>query len=334
MELRQRRLILWIGAGIIVLWCGILLAGFVFLPALQQVMEARAVQMLRGQFASEVRFQYFEVSFSPRAHVVVRGVSIGNDSAHPLIQAASADASCGWLPWHIRTLVLDGLSVQIPTVGSAAVAARKPALTVSIDEITSEHAHVEILPSLHFELAHVRVENFNANHAAGFSAIVVNPQPRADIQASGRLGPWNADDPSRTTLQGTFSISHCDLATLPGWKGILTSQGRFQGVLRRIQISGEASASQFSLSASGHPEPLHASFQATVDASDGSASVDQINGVLQSSSFSASGVVHNVQDDRRREIALDISMPQGRLEDVVPMAVKSNVSPVTGALRL
>jgi AsmA-like C-terminal region len=341
MGLTQRRLILWVSAVIIVLCGGILCAAYVFRPLLKNAIEGRAVATLRSEFASDVRFQAFDISFSPRMHIVARGILIGNNTARPLIQVATADAQSDLLrPWHIRTLVLEGLALRIPTYPLPAFAPPKSTWTVSIDELVAGHAHVEIQPSssettpLHFALNHLRVKNFNPSHAADFSAIVVSADPRADIQASGHLGPWNAQQPSLTPLQGTYTLPRCDLATLPGLKGILSSQGGFQGVLQRIEIAGDANAAQFSLSSSGRREPWHASFQAALDASDGSASIEQMNGVLQTTSFTASGVVHNVQDDGLRNIALNISVGPGRLEDIVPLAVKAKTSPVSGDLRV
>lgn len=336
---KQRRLILWVGVCLVAACLVLVLGAYVFAPALKNAIRVRAAEMLHDQFGAEARFQSFEVTFLPRVHVQARGMLVGNDSAHPLVQATAVDAQSDVLPWHIRTLVLEGLSLQIPTVSGSTIAAPKQAWTVSIPptvsigEIVSEHAQVAILPALHFELAHLRVKNFHPGHAADFSAILVSSQPRADIDAAGRLGPWNARDPSFTPLQGTYTMASCDLATLPGLKGILSSQGRFQGVLQRVEIAGDANVAQFSLSVSGRPEPLHASLQAVVDASNGSVAIEHMNGMLQSSSLVASGVVHNVQDDRLRDIALDVSVDRGRLEDIVPLVVKSKTSPISGALR-
>jgi hypothetical protein len=342
---RHRRLILGVGLGIIAAWYAVLLVSYVLVPKLENAVRTRVEKVLSAQFASDVRFQSFDVTFVPRVHVVARGVLIGNTSAHPLLSATTADAQSDLLlPWHVGTLVLEGLSLRIPTTNgpanpSAAATKSKPQSTISIDEIVSEHAHVELLPSgdqapLKFELVHLRVKNFDTSHAADFSALVAVPEPRADIQANGRMGPWNARNPSCTSLQGTYNVPHCDLATLPGLKGILSSQGRFQGVLQQIEIAGDADAPQFSLSGSGHAEPLHVSFQAAVDAFFATGSIEKLNGVLGSSSFAGSGLVRNIQDDRIRDIALDASVNKGRLQDVVPLAVKSAISPISGSLRV
>jgi hypothetical protein len=52
------------------------------------------------------------------------------------------------------------------------------------------------------------------------------------------------------------------------------------------------------------------------------------------SAFVASGVIHNLQNDRLRDIALDISFKQGRLEDILPLAVKAKTSPLSGPFHM
>jgi hypothetical protein len=338
---RLSRLILWGCVAIIAACFVILLASFVFAPALKRVVQNRAVAMLESEFASNVEFQSFEVTLWPRLHVTVRGLLIGNNPAHPLIEVATANAQSDLLlPWRIKTLVLEGLSLHIPTasIPNTHTGSPKQAWTVTVDQVVSEHSRVEILPSnpgqtpLHFELAHLRVKNFDPSRPAGFSAAIVSSAPKAEIDASGQLGPWNAYDPSATPLQGNYQMPHCDLSSLPGLQGLLSSMGRFQGSLRRFQIAGDADAAALSLSSSGHPEPFRASFQAALDTSNGSATIGQMAGTLQRSSFTASGVVRNIQDDGTRDIVFDLSMKQGRLEDLLPLAVNSQTSPISGAL--
>jgi hypothetical protein len=337
---RHRRLILCIGAGLIVSWYGILLGAYALVPALKRSVQARATDVLSGEFGSAVQFQTFEVTLWPRVHIVANGVVVGNDSARPLIQAATADATSDLLPWHVRTLVLRGLSLHIPTAKGPIVTTPKPPFALTIDQIVAEHAQLEILPSagqqsaLHFDLTNLRVKNFSPARAADFRALIVSSEPQARIDISGRVGPWNSSDPSATPLQGTFKMPIGDLATLPGLKGALYSQGRFEGVVKRLEISGAADAAEFGLGLSGHPEPLHVSFQVSLDASDGSASIQQMNGLLRSSAFVATGAVRNIQDDRLRDIVLNVSLSHGRVEDVLPVAVKSKTSPISGALRV
>ena len=73
------------------------------------------------------------------------------------------------LPWRIKTLVVEGLFLHIPTASGHfknAHTSPKRAWTVTVDDVVSEHTRVELLPSntqqtpLHFELAHLRMKNF------------------------------------------------------------------------------------------------------------------------------------------------------------------------------
>jgi hypothetical protein len=337
---KHRRLILCIGAGLIVSWYGILVGAYVLVPTLKRAIQDHAADVLRSEFGSNVRFQSIDVTLLPRVHIVAGGILVGNDAAHPLVQATTADATSDLLPWHIRRLVLTGLSLRIPTTQVPSTTTPKPAFGLSIDEMVAEHAELEILPSaeqqtpLHFELANLRVRNFSRARAADFAAMIVSSKPQVQIDTSGHVGPWSSSDPGVTPLQGNFKLRIADLATFPGLKGALVSEGRFKGVVKQIEISGEAVASEFGLSLSECPEPLHASFQASLDASDGSASIQRMSGSLRNSSFAANGLVRNVQDDGLRDIVLNISVNHGRLEDVLPLAVKSQTSPIYGAVRV
>ncbi len=322
-------------------WYGVLMMSYVFIPNWKAAIRDRTIQTLRAEFGGDVRFQSFDVSLWPRVHVAARGVLLGNTPSSPLVQAATVDAWSRWTaPWHIGTVVVRGLSLRIPTAPGAANGAPKPAPPIEVDEIVSEHAQVDILPSagqappLHFELGQFRVTNFSPSRAADFTATVVTSQPRADIQTTGRVGPWNAQAPSHTELAGSYTISRCDLSGISGLKGILSSHGRFQGPLQRMQIQGDADVPQFSLSLSGRPESLHANFQAAADASDGMGFLQSLNGMLGSSSFTGSGLALNFPDDSKRDIALDLSFANGRLEDILPLAVKSATSPITGPFRV
>jgi hypothetical protein len=317
----HRRLILCLGLGIIAGWYGILLGSYLLVPVLKEAIRTRVLDTLRAEFASDAQFQTFEVSLWPRLHMTARGVLIGNSAAWPLIQATTAEVQSDLLPWHIRLLVLEGLAMHIPTASAPGVSTggSAPLLSMSISEIVSDHAQLDLLPSdgqqspLHFELARLRATNFSVSRKADFSALIATSVPRAEIQATGHFGPWNPIDPGATPLEGTYASPSCDLATLPGLSGTFTSQGHFRGALERIEIVGDARATKFSLDSNKPPEPLQATFQAALDAWDGSAYIEQLQGLSPNSSFVASGFVRNIQDDRRRDIAVHLSvMPAPR----------------------
>lgn len=335
----RRRPILAVGASIIVLWCVTLFAWYAFLPMLKSDVQAYAVEMLRAQFASDVHFNRFQVSFFPRLRVTAYGLRIGQPSS-PLIEVGIADAESDLVPWHVRSLVIEGFAVHLPTGPLPAANAPKPFLPLRIDDLVANRGQLEILPStpevapMRLQVASLHMQHFQPGHPADFSGVLLTSEPRAEIQADGRLGSWNAQNPSLTSVQGKYSTMRCDLASLPGLQGSLSSQGHFQGDLARVEITGDASASRFGLAVSGRPESVHANFQIAMDAANGSAALEHIDGELEQTAFTASGHVENMQDDSARNIAFEVAIRHGRLEDLLPLAVKSATSPIRGALAM
>src|ERR1700685_690390 len=118
-----------------------------------------ATTILRREFASDVRFQKMEISVFPRVHVVANGVSIGGP-AHPLIEATQADARCGWIPWHVRTVLLEGLVVRVPAAAQPIHATGTIRPVLNIDQMLASSASVE-LAALRFQLRDLRVRNFS-----------------------------------------------------------------------------------------------------------------------------------------------------------------------------
>ena len=337
---RRRRPIRVLGATTIAVWCAALFGWYLFLPMLKDDVRSYAIDVLQAQFGCRARVDSFDVRFTPRLRVIAYGVHIGDDSSGSLIDIGMADAESSLVPWHIRSLVVEGFSAHIPTTEIETIGKPVPGLPLTIDDMVANRGQVEILPTvgqsapIAFNIARLHIQNFQPGRPALFSAVVLVSQPLGEIDADGHFGPWSAQQPSLTPLQGTYRVSGCDLSSLSGLKGELSSQGRFQGDLKRLEVAGALDAAKFGLSTGGRQEAAHANFQMLLDASDGSVAVKHIDGELQRTSFIASGKVENVEDERQRNIDFDLSVGDGRLEDVLPVAVKPERSPISGDLRL
>ncbi len=336
MNTTYRRVALWAGVALLAVCCTLV----VLAPLLKSTLRAQAIQSLQHEFGGNVKFQSLDISLLPSLHAVARGIVLGGGARQPLIQMSAADAHSGLLPWHVRTLQLQGLSITVPdgSLSASALSNSDPRLTIA--ELIADKAHVEILPGgqqttpLKFDLLNLRIANIGAGRAADFSLTVVPDRPRARIEVSGRLGPWNSSNGALTPLQGQYTMPNCDVGELMGLAGSLKSKGRFHGVLQRTELEGDAQVSSFVLSVSGSPEPLRSDFHATVNATDGSAIIEKLNGVLQNSSFTAHGTAPNISEDPDYAVLLDLSMTRGRLEDVLPLVIRSRTPPLSGALRL
>ena len=74
-----------------------------------------------------------------------------------------------------------------------------------------------------------------------------------EIATEGRFGVWDQSDPGQTTISGDYTFDHADLAIYHGVSGILSSQGKFGGTLRHIDISGKTDTPDFAVKSGRHP---------------------------------------------------------------------------------
>ncbi len=94
------------------------------------------------------------------------------------------------------------------------------------------------------------------NRAASFTAHLKNYKPPGEIATSGNFGPWNADDPGQTPLAAGYTFKDADLGVFKGIGGILSSEGKFGGVLEQISVKGETDTPDFQVTLAGHPVDL------------------------------------------------------------------------------
>src|SRR5205085_1044283 len=107
-----------------------------------------------------------------------------------------------------------------------------------------------------------------------------------------------------------------DLSVFHGIAGILSSEGNFAGPLDDIQVKGETTTPDFSVSISGHQVQLKTEFQASVDGSNGDTLLHPVVARFLHSTVVASGGVVKLPSGRR-EIKLHLTTNDARLEDVV-----------------
>jgi hypothetical protein len=338
----------------------VLVAILLALPlALTPGLRGRLAAALGERFDSEVEIASLQVSAVPRIRMTGGEVVLrhnGRTDVPPLITIRSFSAEANVLgligrPLRLARVHLDGLEVNVPP-GSMSIDDESnddghdrdtddpPESPLIIDELVSEQAVVRILrsrpekkPRL-FEIAHLSMEDTGANTPWAFTATLTNPTPPGAIRAQGTFGPWNADQPASTALDAEYEFRDADLGTFDGIQGILHSMGAFQGVLERIEVVGRTDVPDFALKDVGHPVPLTTTFRAIVDGTNGNTWLEPVEARLVNSPILATGGIVEREGEDGRTIELDVTMPGGRLEDVLRLAVKSRVPPLTGGLSL
>jgi hypothetical protein len=84
----------------------------------------------------------------------------------------------------------------------------------------------------------------------------------------------------------------------------------------------------------GKPVPLSTRFTAIVDGSDGDTYLSRVEARVLDSDLTAQGAVVGREGVPGRQVEIDVDMPNGRLEDLLRLAVNSDEPVIRGAARL
>jgi hypothetical protein len=123
------------------------------------------------------------------------------------------------------------------------------------------------------------------------------------------------------------------LNTIKGIGGILSSVGEFTGQLDNIVVDGTTETPDFSLDTANHAMPLHTKFHAVVDGTNGDTYLQPVEARLGESAFTCSGAVINVKG-KGHIIDLDVTVPNGRIQDFLQLGVKTTPVVMTGQLAM
>ena len=231
-----------------------------------------------------------------------------------------------------QLLTIEGLQMNIPAHRGNSNAVHTSAhipLDFVINEVVSSDAEIDILrakadkPTLVFAIHKLKIKSFQPNHPAAFHATLQNPRPIGEIEVDGELGPWDAKEPSRTSLTGNYEYSHADLGTFPGISGYLSSKGKFDGELDYIAVQGKTVIPDFTVAAGGHPMALNTEFDAVVDGTNGNTYLHSVNAHFLHTSLLISGEIAKYSGESDRKISLKVVSQSARVEDLLKIAVKS-----------
>ncbi len=333
----------------------------------------RAAAALNERLKSEVDLASLQISVFPRPELLGTGLVLrhqGRTDVAPLIKIESFSASAGlWglmsTPLHLKAVELDHLEISIPPGGvhadpadpstqkeATATTQRdatgtraeadgdgKPSKFV-IDQIVSRTARLDIVPRdpgklpRRFEIHDLVMRGLGEGGGASFDAALTNPIPRGEIVTHGTFGPWQADDPSQTPVRGDYTFTSANLDTIKGIGGTLSSAGTYSGLLQRIDVNGETDIPDFSIDIAAQPVPLKTRFHAIVDGTNGDTTLERVEARLIETLIVSRGAVVRAEDVKGRRISLDVAIDDGRIEDVLRLAVKATQPIMTGRMQL
>ena len=154
------------------------------------------------------------------------------------------------------------------------------------------------------------------------------------METHGEFGPWVAEEPGESAIEGVYDFRDADLGVFKGIAGKLNSTGKFAGQLDRIIADGETDTPDFRLTSANNPLPLHTKFHAIIDGTNGDTALAPVEAVLGKTTFTACGSVDRDPDDPARSILFDVLMKNGRVDDVLRLAMKGDKPMLSGGMNL
>ena len=346
-----------------ILWYAVVPAIGVFI-----VVAATAVYVLRPErlrsMASEklsehlnldVTIDNIAVALLPRPNVVGTGVRMrvrNRPDLPPFISIERFTVAVGLLDalrQHVGTVHADGLKIAVPPREVRDEMRNRPEspegepsamAQVIIDELIAHDAELLFIrrdknkKPLLFSIHDLVVNAVGFNSPMPYKATLTNPVPTGLIEAMGTVGPWNRDDQTATPLDGKYTFTNADLSTINGIGGRLNSTGTFKGALTEIRAVGEAKVPDFSLDLGGRPVPLESKFRTLIDGTDGSVKLEHVEARLRNTPIIVTGAIENLEGPGRHDIKLNATVKDGRIEDVLMLAIDSPAPVMTGDINL
>ncbi len=323
-----KRLAAWVIAVLLVI------AAAIF--AFSRHIESHAMAMLKERYGEHVEVSNLRLTMFPRISATCGPVIVREpERAEPLVAIDRLEARTGWISailGRVSEVRMDGLKITVPPRGERHM---KPGKSTPkhfrVGAMVAENAVLKIMPGdpnkppLEFDIHHLVLHE--AGDAMSFDASLTNAKPPGEIHSTGKFGPWNSDEPAATPVSGKYTFRNADLGVFKGIRGMLASDGDYDGVLDRIEASGHTDTPDFALTVADNPMHLETDFHATIDGTNGNVYLHPVQAKLGSTGIEASGVIERMPGAHGRLISLDATVAKGRLEDLLRLAVKSKGKP-------
>jgi AsmA-like C-terminal region len=243
---------------------------------------------------------------------------------------------------HVARVQVDGLKIAVPpaTARQDLPATPRGAAGVVVDHLVTHDAELRILPRtpgstpLTFAIHDLEIDGLGIGRAMPFHAKLTNPVPRGLVDTTGTVGPLDPGDPTNLLVRGTYAFTGADLSTINGIGGTLDSTGRYEGRLTSIRATGTTQTPDFNLDLGGRPKPLETSYEAVIDGTDGTTRLDKVDATLGRTHIVVTGTIRNLAGPGRHDVDLHATIQDGRVEDLVGLAVDSAQPVLTGNVTL
>jgi len=239
----------------------------------------------------------------------------------------------GLLTRHISRIRVDGMHVFVPPSGSQAKFQGLNPGSTGIDTIEIHEGILEVprkepgKAAVTFRIHQLTLHPVTAVGSIHFAARFSNPEPPGEITASGQFGPWKGVE---TPVDGDYTFHNADLGTFEGIAGILSSQGKFSGMLQHIDVSGKINIPDFEVKRSEHPMVLNSDFKAHVNGVNGDTFLDHVSSQFPKTTVVSEGKIVGTHGQRGKTATINLETRNGRIEDILLLFTKAAQPPMAG----
>jgi hypothetical protein len=316
---------------------------------LKPILRERLITAIREQYQREIEVKDIGIALFPRFAAIIEGLALhqkDRPGLPPLVVVSRVAVTAtlrGILsePLRVERVALEGLQITVPPKRRRSDEPKKPKRDPPrfvINEVIADGTFLQILSKkegkepLSFDISKLTLHSAGTAEPMRFRATLTNPKPPGDIQSTGQFGPWENEEPGLTPVSGHYTFQNADLSHFKGIAGILSSEGQYQGLLERIEVDGWTDTPDFVVEISGNPVHLKTQFHAIVDGTDGDTYLEPVNAQFGRSSVVARGGVYGKPGVKGKTVALDVTVANSRIDDMLRLAVKSKQPLMTGAI--
>lgn len=327
------------------------LGGFVYLLSNWPFAQQRLIDALQESSIRTVTIDRFQQTYFPPG-CIAQGVKFlhrKDKSKPPLITVEKIVVKGSYLgllesPTRLTKIFVLGMHVTVPPTRPGGTNPVMPLTNVNskrpivIGTVVADGTVLHFMStrpgqeSLRLVLDKLALDGVGNNRPIAYRATIENSVPPGTIQSSGQFGPWVSDDPGRTAVTGSYTFERANLGTFKDLSGILSSAGQFSGTLAQIKVSGRCDVPALHVGQSAHTEHLTSDFQATVNATDGNTTLEEVQSHFNRTAFTSKGAVTGKEGDKGMFVTLDLSSTNGRIEDFLDMILSSRHPALKGSI--
>jgi len=351
----SKRVVIGLIAALVVIVLALVLVPRILFHRLRPVARDKVIELLEERF-DDVRLERLDIQLTPGSLLFPRLIAVGDglsislpdraeEGVPPFVTMKEFEVEVGLFgvlrdPIHVKSLRMDELTIQIPPKKNDGPEGKsEPPPHFVVEDLVADGAILRIIPRnpekdpLQFDLHQLRVRSAGLGEPMEFDAILQNAKPPGEIQTEGTFGPLRLFDAGASPVSGEYVFAKADLSVFKGIGGTLYSEGRFDGVLERIEASGFTETPEFQLKSAGNPVALRTDYKAIIDGTNGDTLLQPVEALLAGSRFRAEGGVAKRPGTDGKTVCLDAEGRGDRIEDFLRLAMKTEAPFMTGEVR-